>query len=88
MFAKDSLPIYEELCAWSKTMEGEQYVLSSSLWPALKGVEAILVPHPGESPAIANLREVMSTDHFSRRVTLAKSLQSSIAVLMHLLDPR
>ena len=66
-------------------MEGEQYVISSS---ALLGVEAVIVPHPGESPAIANMRGVMYTDHFSRRVTLAKSLQSNIAVLMHLLDPR
>jgi hypothetical protein len=69
-------------------MEGEHYVMSSSLWPALKGVEDVLAPHAGDSPPIAQLRHLMNLDHTRNRVTLASSIQQPLHVFMHLLDPR
>jgi hypothetical protein len=69
-------------------MEGENYVLSSSVWSALFKIETILAVHPGDSPAIAAMRLAMHNDHFLRRVTLEKSLQHPLHVLMHLLDHR
>jgi hypothetical protein len=69
-------------------MEGEDNVLSSSLWPALKGTEYVLTPNAHDSPIIARLRNAMLDDHSTNRMTLAKSIQSKLHVLMHLLDPR
>lgn len=85
---QDAVVIFERLAHISKFMEGEKYVLSSTLWTALKSVESELSPHLGDSVIIARLRAVMLQDHNTNRVTLIKSLQNPLHVLMHLLDPR
>lgn len=80
--------IFKPLADCSKFMEGQHYVVSSSYWPALRRVESILSPQPADSPVVAGLRQVMLTDHNTKRVTLEKSLKNPLHVLMHLTDPR
>lgn len=69
-------------------MEGDQYVSSSLVLPALKDIEDTLAPNPRDSPVIAQLRAAMLDDHKLNRLTLSKALQSTLIVLQTLLDPR
>jgi hypothetical protein len=69
-------------------MEGEKYILSSSLWAALLKIENVLAVNERDSPVVAAVRSAMHTDHFNHRVTLEKSIQNPLHVLMHLLDHR
>jgi hypothetical protein len=69
-------------------MEGEDYVLSSYYWPALKEVEDTLSPHDGDTGPIAQLRSVMKDDHDAGRITLAQSCENQRDIMMTLLDPR
>lgn len=72
----------------SQFMEGDSYILASSLWPALSSKEKALEPVVTDSPAVASLRAAMSADHFNRRVTLQASVQTPMHVMMAMLDPR
>ena len=63
-------------------------MLSSTYWGALFDVEEVLAPHSVDSAPIATLRQAMFDEHFSKRVTLEKSLSNVLHVLMTLLDPR
>jgi hypothetical protein len=72
----------------TKESEGEQYVLASSLWPALAKIENVLAVHDDDQPEIAAFRAAMRIDHESRRVTLAQSLINPLHCLMHFLDAR
>ena len=64
----------QKLLDVSRTMEGEQYVLSSSYWGALHAIESALQPQGGDSAAIASFRSAMYRDHFAMRVTLDQSI--------------
>jgi hypothetical protein len=88
MNVQESLPIFKSLAEITKFMEGEFYILSSSVWIALCEIEKVLAPHPDDSPSVATLRAAMFSDHSRKRVTLQQSLQNPLHVLMHLLDHR
>jgi hypothetical protein len=69
-------------------MEGENYILSSSYWGAVRQIEEAIKPHVGDSQELASVRAAMFADHFNNRVTLEQSTSAPLHVLMHLLDPR
>ena len=85
---QESLPLFQKLADVSKQMEGENYILSSRYWGALRDIERALQPHIGDSATISSLRSQMYTDHFANRVTLDQSVENPLHVFMHLLDPR
>lgn len=72
----------------TKHMEGELYVLSSTLWAAYSKIEQIFQPHLGDSVSLAAIRKAMHDDHFSRRVTLQQSIANKLHVLCSFLDRR
>jgi hypothetical protein len=80
--------VFEPLASVSKFMEGEQYILVSSYFGALRTIEDVLQPRAGDSPEVASLRSTMFNDHFSSRVTLDQVVKSPLHVLGTLLDPR
>jgi len=69
-------------------MEGENYILASSYWGALREIENELQPHASDSVSLASVRANMCTDHFQNRVTLDESVTIALHVLMHLSDFR
>jgi hypothetical protein len=87
-FPQRVLPLFKALAEVTKVMEGENCVLSSSYWLALRRIENVLEPVPGESADVAAVRAAMRHDHFNNRITLAKSLQDPLHCLMHFLDHR
>ena len=48
----------------------------------------MLAVNERDYPVVAAVRSAMHTDHFNHRVTLEKSIQNPLHVLMHLLDHR
>jgi hypothetical protein len=70
-------------------MEGENMVLSSLLWTAMKQVEdALTQVVDGETTNFANIKMVMCTDWMTRRVPLNESVKLPLHGLMNLLDRR
>lgn len=82
------LPILKSLADITKFMEGETYVLSSSIWISLARIEKTLASNPADSPKVAVFRRAMRADHMNNRITLESALTNKVLVLMHLLDHR
>ena len=82
------MPLFEKLARVSEFMEGENHILSSSYWGALRIIEDALKPVEGDSPSISLLRRTMSDDHFENRVTLEQSVHNPLNVFGTLLDSR
>ena len=82
------MPIFQRLAEISKLQEVENYALSSTYSGALFDGEDVLAGHAASSAPIAALRQAMHDDHFSKQVTLEKSLSKVWHVLMMMLDPR
>jgi hypothetical protein len=82
------LPIFKELAEISKFMEGQNTVLSSSLWNALFSEEVVMKPHVGDTAPVSVFRAAVCADHFKNRITFEHSITNVLHVLMHLLDPR
>jgi hypothetical protein len=69
-------------------MEGEESIIVSSYFGALRTIEDVLQPREGDSPEVGQIRSIMFNDHFSSRVTLDQAVKSPLHVLTTLLDPR
>ena len=80
--------MFEPLAAVSKFMEGENYILISSYFGALRTIENVFEPREGDSPEVAQIRSTMFNDHFGSRVTLDQAVQNPLHVLGTFVDPR
>jgi hypothetical protein len=85
---QEVLPIFADLAAVTKLVEGEDYCLSSSVWGALSKIESVLAPHERDSIHTAAVKSAMRNDHFQHRVTLEKSTRNPVQIIMHVLDHR
>jgi hypothetical protein len=69
-------------------MEGEDYILSSNLWNAIKRIETATSPVVGDPTVLTDLKTAMRADWYGSRMTLDKSVKDPVNVFMHFTDKR